>query len=55
MLNVTVGRLPAVPFETFRIWIVVPGSDGEKRGIACAFLMDASNSTSPCGMWQVAH
>src|SRR3954453_4628522 len=54
-VNVTVGWRPAVPLSTFEISRTKPFNEGESSGTTCAPLIEASNSNSPCGMWQIPH
>ena len=53
--KVTVGRAFGAAPVTPRRSNTTPGSDCENRAIVCAPMIDASNSSSPCGVWQFAH
>src|SRR3712207_2295190 len=55
ILNVTVGLEPAVPFSIFTMSTTTPGRDGASVSTMCAFRMEASYSSSPCGMWHCEH
>src|SRR3954452_24886580 len=55
MVKVTVGFLPAVPLSTLAMATTRPGTCADSIGTVCAPMMEASNSNSPLGMWQLAH
>src|ERR1017187_8149496 len=50
----TTGFAPAAPI-TFTSVTLMPGRVREEAGIVCAPMMEASNSSSPCGIWHPAH
>src|SRR5450759_1875842 len=54
-VKVTVGALPATPLSTLRMLATMPGRVRDSVGTVCAPLMDASNSSSPWGMWHWVH
>src|ERR1035437_8196129 len=54
-VKVTVGALPATPLSTLRMLATMPGRVADSVGTVCAPLMEASNSSSPCGMWHWVH
>src|SRR5271166_2280248 len=51
----TTGALPAKPLSTFVILTARPVSRLDAVGATCAPLIDASKSSSPWGIWQLAH
>src|ERR1035437_1687726 len=54
-VKVTVGALPATPLSTLRMLATMPGRVADSVGTVCAPLMEASNSSSPCGKWHWVH
>src|SRR5271157_4731343 len=54
-VKVTVGFCPALPFATLTRVKLMPGTPGAYAGIVWPPMMEASNGSSPCLMWQVAH
>src|ERR1035438_5373335 len=54
-VNVMVGIWPAAPLSTFTRVITMPGAVADSWGRMWAPWMDASNSSSPLGVWQEAH
>ena len=55
-VKVTVGALPATPLSTFRMSTIdARARCADSVGTVCAPLMEASNSSSPCGMWHWVH
>src|SRR5215831_11434443 len=54
-LKVTVGFLPAWPLSTLAMVATMPGRVADCVSTVWAPLMEASNSSSPCGMWQLVH
>src|SRR5665811_202526 len=54
-VKLTVGALPATPLSTLRMLATMPGRVADSVGTVCAPLMEASNSSSPCGMWHWVH
>src|SRR5690242_89350 len=55
IVKVTSGALPAAPFSILMMSTFTPGRDGTSVGTMCEFLMEASYSISPCGMWHCEH
>src|ERR1035437_4937918 len=53
--KLTVGALPATPLSTLIMLATMPGRVADSVGTVCAPWMEASNSSSPCGMWHWAH
>src|SRR5215469_12297299 len=51
----TVGLLPAVPPVMLVRLTARPESILDSVGTVCPPLMEASKSSSPCGIWQLAH
>ena len=55
-VNVTVGFWPARAVgHADQGEVRCPGCSGAWSGMVCAPMMEASNGSSPCGMWHVAH
>src|SRR5436190_3782333 len=53
--KVTVGALPATPLSTRRMSNTRPARESDSVFTMWAPLIEASNSSSPCGMWHMAH